>query len=280
MFSTDGTALTTMTVIGSPTATDGDTLWMRWVFNPNDGAGNRTLAAYQSPDGVTWTQIGATVTTAGAVTLFDNSTVGYSLGGEAAGTNAPGATIYEVQIRDGLNGPSVVPLLPDLWPPNAVSTANTVAVTGAPVLTFVNGSHPGANLAYWSDTARLDKATPPLGQKATLVSLSHNQGVSFGADFLTAYESLRTAVEARLPGAPTVVITQNPQKAASVGANQHAQRRLDLIGHARQKGLGLIDTYRAFLDYGDWATDLMSDDIHPNAAGEDLWRDTVKAALD
>lgn len=279
VFSTDGTALTTMTVIGSPTVADGATIWMRWVFTPNDGAGNRTLAAYQSTDGVTWTQIGATVTTAGAVTVFNNSTVGYSLGGEASGANAVGATIYEVEVRDGVNGPSVVPALPDLWTRNPVSTASTIAVTGAPVLTLVNGSKAGANIAYWADTTRIKKANRDYGQTVRLLSIAHNQGAASRQAFTAEFDPWRAQVDALTPTAPTVVLTQNPERAAAVNTDAQAQRRRDLIAYARQKGLGLVDTYQGFLDNPAWASTLMLDDIHPNAAGSAVWRDTVLAAI-
>ena len=278
-FSTDGTALTTMTVIGSPAVTDGATIWMRWVFVPDNGAGSRTLSAYQSNDGVTWTQIGATVTTAGAVTVFNNTTAGYALGGESYGANASGATIYEVAILDGIDGANVVPALPDLWTPHTTATASTTPVTGARVLTILNGSHPGANIAYWSDAPRLRKATPNFGQAAAILSLSHNQRVAFAAPFIAEYDAWRVQVETRLPAVPSVILTQNPETSAATNATQHAQRRRDLIALARQKGAGLVDTYQAFLDYGTWDPDLMLDTIHPNPAGSAVILEALTKAI-
>jgi len=279
-YSTDGTALATMTVIGTPTVADGATIWMRWVFVPDNGAGSRTLSAYQSTDGVTWTQIGATLTTAGAVTLFNNTTEGYALGGESTGANASGATIYEVNILDGIDGENVVPALPDLWTPNALLTSNTIPVTGAPVLTILNGSRPGANIAYWADAPRLTKATPNFGQAAAILSLSHNQGVAFAAPFIAEYDAWRAQVETRLPAVPSVILTQNPETPAATNATQHAQRRRDLIALARQKGAGLVDTYQAFLDYGPtWDPDLMLDPIHPNPAGSVVLSESLMKAI-
>lgn len=279
-YSVDGTALALMTVIGSPVAADGDIIWLRWVFTPDNGAGSRVLEAYQSTNGVSWTQIGATLTTAGAVTIFNNATEGYALGGESSGANASVTTIYEVEIRDGRDGPSVVPALPDLWPPNVLSTASTMVVTGSPVLTVLNGSKPGANIAYWADPTRLKKAIRLFGQVASFLSLSHNQDTMFGSSFMLEYDTWRKQVETLMLGVPTTVVTQNPETAVAVNAAQHAQRRLDLLGLSQQLNFGAVDTFKAFLDYGfAWETDLMLDSIHPNAAGSLVWRNKVYNAI-
>ncbi|HNG55297.1 MAG TPA: hypothetical protein PLR85_18070, partial [Nitrospira sp.] len=67
-YSTDGTALVTMAATNTGITDDTD-YWVRWIFTPDDGAGNRVFRAYKSPDGETWTQIGSTVTTPGAVSV-------------------------------------------------------------------------------------------------------------------------------------------------------------------------------------------------------------------
>lgn len=267
-----GADLQTMTVIGTPTVADGADLWMRWVWNPNDGAGNRTLSAYQSSDGVTWTQIGSTVTTAGTTTLFNNSARGYEIGGVANGGITTMKT-YEVQIRDGVDGPNIVPALPDLWPPINTSAPRSV---GAPILTFVNGSQPGANFAYHNAAGRLKKMVPDFGQLVTIVSDSHNEGLYMGAAWTAYLETFRQALESARPGSPTVFVTQNPEQSGASWYREHAKRRLDLLGYCRQKNLDCIDTYQAFLNAG-WPGALMLDDIHPNTAGEVIWRDAVLA---
>lgn len=278
--STDGTALTTTHSTAVPGIADGTTSWVRVVFNPNDGAGNRVTKFYKSTDGVTWTQVGATITTAGNVTLFNNSAWGYELGGTASGVisnTIAQLKVYEVQIRDGENGPNIAPALPELWPPYDL---NAMRATGAPVLTIVNGAHPGASSTYLGDSVRLPKLTPNYGQCVTLLSNSHNEGLFIDKVWLDKYETWRLAVEARLPGASTVILTQNPETSASTWYREHRARRLNLLGYARAKRVDIIDTYRAFLNYGAWEANLMTDAVHPNPAGSDLWRDAVKAAFD
>jgi len=280
VYSVDGTALTT--VFGTATAgiADGGTTWLRYLFTPDDGAGNRVTKFYKSTDNVTWTQVGATVTTAGAVTV-NQPVWGYELGGVAGGaiaTTAGTVNIYEVEIRNGENGPNVVPALPDLWPPYDL---NAIRSSGAPVLTFVNGSKPGGDSAYLGDAVRLPKLTPAYGQAVTMISNSHNEGLAMDKVWLDKYETLRQAVETRLPGSSTVILTQNPETSGTTWYREHRARRLNLLGYARAKGVDIIDSYRAFLDYGAvWETDLMADAVHPNPAGSDLWAATVREAFD
>lgn len=279
VFSPDGTAAS-LSVRNSrwtaPTVADGAATWLRWVFTPDNGATGNDFDAYQSTDnGVTWTALNATITTAGVTGPFNNSATGYEVGGVASGIGDATAKVYEVQIRDGLGGPSVVPAVPDLWPPY---DANSATFAGAPILTFVNGSYPGATIAYLGDATRLPKMTPDYGQAVTFLSDSHNEGAASGAAFLSTYDTWRVAVEART-GAPCVVLTQNPETSGTPWYREHTKRRLDLISYARRKGLGLIDTYKTFLDAG-WPGAFMADAVHPNAAGSDLWRDVVKAHLD
>jgi len=82
---------------------DGATKWIRFTLDVNNGAGGRTANFYLSDDGNTWTQLGATVTTAGTTTLF-NSTADLNIGyGSNSGLGFNGK-LYAAQIRDGIDG--------------------------------------------------------------------------------------------------------------------------------------------------------------------------------
>jgi hypothetical protein len=279
-WTTDGTAASQIgkTATAQPVITNGTPTWLRWVFKPDNGAGGCDFLSYQSTDeGVTWTQIGATVTTAGVVTITNNATRGYEIGGTGNNSN-PVGKIYEVQFRDGLAGPIMTPVLPDLWPPY---NTNAAGFTGSPTLTVVNGSKSGASIGtYLGDSVRLPRMTPSYGQLATFLSTSHNEGSTIGPRFAAVYDAWRVAVEARLPGVPTVLLTQNPETSGSTWYREHARRRLDLLAYATSKGLGVIDTYKAFLDAG-WPSNLMFDAVHPSdATGSPLWSSTVKSRID
>lgn len=277
--STNGTDLDVImnanAVIG---LTDGTRSWVRCVFIPNDGAGNRVAKFYRSADGITWTQVGTTVTTAGAVTLSDRIAAGssYFLGGTGAATNSTAFRIYEVDIRDGENGPSVVPRLPDLWA--TFGAGLTHPVLGAPILTIVSGAHPGATISYLDEATRRKRLTPDFGQAVAVLSCSHNQTRTIGRAWYTQFLAWVESVRATL-GVPLLAVTQNPQRAAALYTAEHARRRLELVGFGPGMAVHVIDTYAAFLANPAWSTELMADDVHPNAAGQAVWRDAVLAAF-
>jgi hypothetical protein len=53
--------------------TDGTIHWIRATLDVNDGSSNHVLKFYTSNDAITWTQLGATVTTAGVTTIQDST---------------------------------------------------------------------------------------------------------------------------------------------------------------------------------------------------------------
>lgn len=272
-WTTDGTAGTLASLTGTtpPTVVDGDTTWLRWVFTPNNGSAQKQLDIYQSTNnGGTWTQLGSSLTSGGVVTVFNNSTWGYEIGGSSSGKSA-GVKIYEVQFRNGLNGPIVAPVLPDLWPPYNTTSIQT---TGAPTLYIVNGSHAGANITYLGDSTRLPKMTPNYGQVVTFISDSHNEGSTIGKAWRSTLETFVAAVAAQVD-APVVLIAQNPQTNAAVWYRTHARRAIDTVLLATLKKYGAIDIHSLFSNNPNFATEWMQDTAHPNAIGSQLWADEV-----
>lgn len=90
--------------------TDGVVKWLRWTLDVNDGAGNRVHRYYTSDDGITWTQLGATVTTAGTTSVFDSTAVLEVGGIDAGASQNPNATIYQAQVLSGIGGSVVASL--------------------------------------------------------------------------------------------------------------------------------------------------------------------------
>jgi hypothetical protein len=72
-YSTNGTAVTSDASTVATGFSSGSDHAIRATFTGNNGAGGRTSTFYTSSDDVTWTQLGAPVTTAGTVTLHDSS---------------------------------------------------------------------------------------------------------------------------------------------------------------------------------------------------------------
>lgn len=269
-YSVDGTTLISDKLSTVSVAfADGAVGWIRGVYTPSTD-----VKFYTSPDGVTWTQLGTSLAHAHGAVF--NATTPYELGGRQNGNIYAGQDIYHIDVRDGLAGKPIVPISPAAWGAGAVTA---VGITGAPVFTVVNGSHPGADLAYWTQT-RIDKALPSYGQRLAFLSLSHNELAQSGPTFASRYATTLAAMKSRMPGVPLVGLTQNPQKAprSTVFINAQAARRVDIFTAAASAGATYIDIYQAFVDAGLATTVDGADGVHPTAAGSLVWRDAVLAA--
>jgi hypothetical protein len=103
--SPDGTAAglvaTSTAVLG---LTDGTAKWLRATLDADNGAAGSDVKFYTSDDGVVWTQLGATVTTAGVVTIA-NTTASLRFGGRSG--NPVAGKGYAAEVRNGINGPLV-----------------------------------------------------------------------------------------------------------------------------------------------------------------------------
>lgn len=101
-FTTDGTTDLARSSTAAVGFTDGSDHWIRVTLDANNGAAGHDVRFYTSPDGVTWTQLGTTVTTAGTVTPF-NSTAVLTVGSPVAGLE-PVADVRYFEMRTGIDG--------------------------------------------------------------------------------------------------------------------------------------------------------------------------------
>ncbi len=81
---------------------DGTRKWIRVTFTPDNGSGSREATFYTSPDGSTWTQLGATATGA-ATTIFDSSAL-LQVGTRAATNETTDGKIHYAEVRNGIGG--------------------------------------------------------------------------------------------------------------------------------------------------------------------------------
>ncbi len=83
---------------------DGTVHWVRVTHDVDNGAGGNDVKFYTSEDGVNWTQLGTTQTTAGTTSIF-NSTAVVEVGSASGGTaNQLNGKIYSAQIYDEIDG--------------------------------------------------------------------------------------------------------------------------------------------------------------------------------
>lgn len=105
-FSNNGTASiakTSTATIASAGYVDGDKFWLRVVHDVNNGAAGYDVKFYTSDDGTTWTQLGSTVTTATATTIFSSASNVITLGGEGTAATYVGK-VYEVRVYSTIGG--------------------------------------------------------------------------------------------------------------------------------------------------------------------------------
>lgn len=287
----DGTTASSMTATVTPTYVNGQALWLRVTFDADDGAGNRVAKFYtgaETPTGITWTQLGATVTTAGVTPTFRPPNINYQVGASNGGSVFAGATFYDVQIRDGIDGA----LLNDPVVARWLQLVNAGAtINGAPVFTFWNAAVPGKNLAYFADPARFPKVVLPHSNiSAVFINDGHNESARTGRKWLGDMGSFLSAVAARVPQAPLNINIQNPQTAPANNPALQNQRMRELLLFARSTRHGVIDVFSPMNAYAGAMTDLVSsaDGIHPtvgtgtrgDGSGSDLWAEVAWSALE
>jgi hypothetical protein len=141
----------------------------------------------------------------------------------------------------------------------------------APV-TIWNGSAAGKGPDYSRANLSMLAATP---SDVLIVSHGHNfvtpqQGSSEVAALITA-----TVTQWQTP--PAVAVTlQNPRLTGAAAQDANIAAVIETITSSSHAVIDVASTFRAQPDLGAL---LQSDGIHPNAAGQDLWSQTVEGVL-
>lgn len=107
-WSEDGATYNTAVATASPGLTDGQFYWLKVSLDIDNGSGLYEVRFYYSTDGVTYTQIGSTVTGASTTSIYD-STADYQLGARSGTsvTSAAVGVIRNVYVLDGFGaGPA------------------------------------------------------------------------------------------------------------------------------------------------------------------------------
>jgi hypothetical protein len=198
--------------------------------------GGYTWTAYTSTDGDTWTQVGiSNVTTGGATSIFVPTTTNWEIGGRGGNGSMLAGKVYEVQIRDGIDGKTSTRSRSTPGYSTRHQALTSFPALAAVLLSISSMARRTADLdlrcIHWH--AR----TSAPGQLVFL-STSHNDADKVGASLTSAWDSWLTALKARLPGAAFCLLTQNPEISPRTLdlTKPHAQRRRELMTWAARSG--------------------------------------------
>jgi hypothetical protein len=167
-WSTLGTAATLATVFSTAAvpAADGAEIWVRATLDVDNGAGGNTVQFFTSADGLTWTQLGADVITAGTTSIRSGNAE--LRVGQRSDANSPAAgKFYRAQVLNGIGGTVVFDA--DFTQQTIGATTFTESSSNAATVT-INGTSakivddtcygylPGVTGSYYStpDAAALD----------------------------------------------------------------------------------------------------------------------------
>jgi hypothetical protein len=129
VWSADGT---TDIIKNSTVATgisNGDVKWVRATLDVDNGASGNDVKFYLSDDGVTWSQLGSTVTTAGVTSIFSSTSVIRI--GRLLTFSALSGKFYRAIVKDGIDGTTVLDVDTSVITSGAATSFN--ALTGQTV---------------------------------------------------------------------------------------------------------------------------------------------------
>lgn len=138
---------------------------------------------------------------------------------------------------------------------------------------FWNGSAPGKDAAYAQQNLS-SLIRPEVTPDLILLNFGHTEDSS--KPLAPQIQPLIADLQKKYPNAKIAVIKQNP------GQGSAAESSDQLSGYASAmdaEGVQVIDVYSAFPSDQSALAGVMSDDVNPNAAGQQLWTKTVLTAF-
>ena len=256
----------------APSLTDGSTYWLRVVLDVDNGAAGNTTTFYKSTDGVTWTTIGSPIVKAATTSVYPLQAASFVEVGSYNGQTGPGPTsgmvgnVYQLEIRDGVDGKILNPVNIDSTLEYSLSTTDV----GAPTLTIWNGAIPGATFAYFMSDTRFYKIVPNAQPAMVFFSSSLNELGALGETWTATLDAALTKVKARVPLGSFAFLTQNITKSPYAFPQTHAKRVHQLMHWCHRNAVECINTYLAFVRDGRGDALIANDGlgVHPSATGK------------
>lgn len=254
---------------------------IRVTLDVDNGAGSHVVTLYDSDDDITWNVL-HTVTRAGTTSVYASNAYDYEVMGRQT-YGAPTGKFYGAKIRQGIGGALINPQSAEDWICRIANSGyQSGSYGGSPTLYVWNGSKPGSDNAYLTDTTRFPKMVPPHVGATIILSAGHNDTNLQGLAYQTALDSWLAQLKSRCPLSSINVVTQNPKIYPRVEQSvvlQQARRRAEKIEWARRNGVGVADTYLAIVNDPRGAAALVdSGGVHPVADGEEVWANCVMSS--
>jgi hypothetical protein len=138
-WSADGTTTISKNSTATTGVTDLSGKWVRVTHDVDNGAAGNDVKFYLSDDGVSWTQLGTTVTTAATTSHFDSAQP-VQIGTYASGTSLIG-NVYRAQIYNGIAG--TLAFDADFTAQGSNTTSFTESSANAATVTLNGNAHIG-----------------------------------------------------------------------------------------------------------------------------------------
>lgn len=157
-----------------------------------------------------------------------------------------------------------------------VGSRQTVqAGTNGRTLTLWNASLSGSAIGYARDNISTIVA-PIAAADMVLINYGHNSP-QLGDDYRAVHLETVLLYQRKYAKALFVLMTQNPRATTDPAYNDGQSKNRAIYELAMSRGFCMVDVNRAFIDYGNYAADLLlPDGLHPNdTKGSPLWADLV-----
>lgn len=248
--------------------------WVRVWLDVDNGSSGYDLIFYTSSDGITWTQLGTTLTGAGTQSVNWTSSGDYNLGAWSGGAHAVGFTFFGVRFAKSFGGISLFPEAVETW----TIPADSWTMIGGSTVTWYVVAKGGTNEEYWT-TERIASSMIPGMANFVIMNNGVNFG-SIGSFYLGILDSFVARINTQLGATTTayfMAVIQNSQVPNYPTNNLHDYpqdeiRHVQIAQWARAQGFDLFNVSSVFSKINNWQNTLVSaDGIHPTDIGYQIW---------
>jgi lysophospholipase L1-like esterase len=247
--------------------------WVRVQLDVDDGSGGSVATFLTSADGETWTQLGIPVTKAHASPLDASPTTAWELLGRTSGLTMPTVgSIYQVVVRDGIDGAVILPTQPELWTLGARGVR-----AGSPVLHILAACQPGGTSEYWTDDDLMQLAFFGMSFPKIMIAMGHNLREHTGEQSKAQLAALVAMIQSKMTAPDFVFTSQNPQKAPTTEGQiaKQAERYAAMRAYAGANAWPYIDVFSKWRIDDPLLALVSEDGVHPIEAGYDMWADII-----